>query len=178
MPRYPAKLTHYQGKKLDQFDLNDEAKAHAARAAVLAGSFSAGAVEKKRTKRNPPPPFITSTLQQEASRKLGFSSQITMRLAQQLYEGVEIGGDTVGLITYMRTDGVQLAKEAVEAMRARIRSEFGDNYVPFAPREYQSKAKNAQEAHEAIRPTDITSHPGQSRQNAQRRPGAAVRADL
>ena len=156
---YPAKLTHYQGKKLDQFDLNDETKAHAARAAVLAGSFTAGTVEKKRTKRNPPPPFITSTLQQEASRKLGLSSQITMRLAQQLYEGVEIGGDTVGLITYMRTDGVTIAKEAVEAMRGRIRSEFGDSYVPFAPREFQSKVKNAQEAHEAIRPTDITLTP-------------------
>jgi len=156
---YPAKLTQYQGKKLDQFDLNDEAKAHAARAAVLAGTFSAGTVEKKRTKRNPPPPFITSTLQQEASRKLGFSSQITMRLAQQLYEGIEIGGETVGLITYMRTDGVTLAKEAVEAMRGRIRSEFGDSYVPFAPREFQSKVKNAQEAHEAIRPTDINLTP-------------------
>jgi DNA topoisomerase-1 len=158
---FPARLTHYAGKKLDQFDLNDEAKAHAARDAVLAGKFTAGAVEKKRTKRNPPPPFITSTLQQEASRKLGFSSQITMRLAQQLYEGIDIGGDTVGLITYMRTDGVTIAKEAVEAMRARIRSEFGDTYVPFAPREFQSKVKNAQEAHEAIRPTDITLTPAQ-----------------
>ncbi len=152
---YPARLTHYQGKKLEQFDVNDATKAQAARAAVLAGKFSAGAVEKKRSKRNPPPPFITSTLQQEASRKLGLSSQQTMRLAQQLYEGVEIGGETVGLITYMRTDGVTIAKEAVEAMRGRIRSEFGDQYVPFAPREYQSKVKNAQEAHEAIRPTDI-----------------------
>ncbi len=156
---FSARLTHYQGKKLEQFDLNDEAKALAAKAAVQAGAFSVTSVEKKRVKRNPPPPFITSTLQQEASRKLGFSSQQTMRLAQQLYEGIEIGGETVGLITYMRTDGVQLAKEAVTAMRAEIKSEFGPEYVPAAPREYLSKSKNAQEAHEAIRPTDISLHP-------------------
>jgi DNA topoisomerase-1 len=156
---FTAKLTHYQGKKLDQFDLNGEEKALAAKAAVQAGKFDVTAVEKKRTTRNPPPPFITSTLQQEASRKLGFSSQQTMRLAQQLYEGVEIGGETVGLITYMRTDGVQLAKEAVTAMRAQIKADFGPDYVPAAPREYLSKSKNAQEAHEAIRPTDISLHP-------------------
>jgi DNA topoisomerase-1 len=152
---FTARLTHHQGKKLDQFDLNDETKALAAKAAVQAGKFSVTSVEKKRTRRHPPPPFITSTLQQEASRKLGFSSQQTMRTAQQLYEGVEIGGDTVGLITYMRTDGVQLAKEAVTAIRAQINTDFGPDYVPAAPREYTSKAKNAQEAHEAIRPTDI-----------------------
>lgn len=156
---YPARLTHYQGKKLEQFDLADEKTAAAAKAAVEAGSFSAANVEKKRTRRSPPPPFITSTLQQEASRKLGFSSQQTMRLAQQLYEGVEIGGDTVGLITYMRTDGVQLAQEAVSAMRKQIQAEFGEPYLPVAPRIYQSKAKNAQEAHEAIRPTDISLKP-------------------
>ncbi len=158
---FPAKLTHYQGKKLEQFDLPNETAARAAEAAVKAGAFAVSAVEKKRTRRNPPPPFITSTLQQEASRKLGFSSQHTMRLAQQLYEGVEIGGDTVGLITYMRTDGVQLAKEAVSAIRGQIGREFGDKYLPVAPREFQSKAKNAQEAHEAIRPTDITLKPEQ-----------------
>ncbi len=151
---YPARLTHYRGKKLDQFDLADAAAAAAAKAAVEAGQFSVASVEKKRVRRSPPPPFITSTLQQEASRKLGFSSQHTMRLAQQLYEGVEIGGETVGLITYMRTDGVQLAQEAVSAMRKQIAAEFGEAYLPVAPRVYQSKAKNAQEAHEAIRPTD------------------------
>ena len=156
---YPARLTYYQGKKLEQFDLNNEAAARAAEAAVRAGNFSVSSVEKKRTRRNPPPPFITSTLQQEASRKLGLSSQQTMRLAQQLYEGVDINGDTVGLITYMRTDGVQLAKEAVTAIRTQIKAEFGDSYLPGAPREYQSKAKNAQEAHEAIRPTDISLAP-------------------
>ncbi len=156
---FPARLTHYQGKKLEQFDLNDEAKALAAREAVKSGSFTVAQVDKKRTRRNPPPPFITSTLQQEASRKLGFSSQQTMRLAQQLYEGIDIGGETVGLITYMRTDGVQLAKEAVTAIRGQIKSDFGPDYVPVAPREYISKAKNAQEAHEAIRPTDIALKP-------------------
>ena len=156
---FTARLTHYQGKKLDQFDLNDEAKALAAKKAVEAGRFEVTSVEKKRVKRNPPPPFITSTLQQEASRKLGFSSQQTMRTAQQLYEGIEIGGETVGLITYMRTDGVQLAKEAVTAMREQIKADFGPDYVPVAPREYISKSKNAQEAHEAIRPTDISLHP-------------------
>jgi DNA topoisomerase I len=156
---FPARLTHYAGKKLEQFDLNDETKALAAKEAVQAGTFTVAQVEKKRSKRNPPPPFITSTLQQEASRKLGLSSQQTMRLAQQLYEGVEIGGETVGLITYMRTDGVQLAKEAVDAIRGQIKAEFGPNYVPPAPREYISKTKNAQEAHEAIRPTDITLKP-------------------
>jgi DNA topoisomerase-1 len=156
---FTAKLTHYQGKKLDQFDLNDEPKAMAAKAAVQAGKFDVISVEKKRTKRNPPPPFITSTLQQEASRKLGFSSQQTMRTAQQLYEGIEIGGETVGLITYMRTDGVQLAKEAVTAMREQIKANFGPDYLPAVPREYLSKSKNAQEAHEAIRPTDIALHP-------------------
>jgi len=156
---FPARLTHFQGKKLDQFDLNDEGKALAAKAAVEAGRFSVASVEQKRTRRNPPPPFITSTLQQEASRKLGFSSQQTMRLAQQLYEGVEIGGETVGLITYMRTDGVQLSKEAVTAMRSQIKADFGPDYLPAAPREFVSKTKNAQEAHEAIRPTDITLKP-------------------
>jgi len=159
---YPARLTQYQGKKLEQFDLNNETAARAAELAVRNGTFAVASVEKKRTKRNPPPPFITSTLQQEASRKLGLSAQQTMRLAQQLYEGVDMGGETVGLITYMRTDGVQLAKEAVTAIRGQIKAEFGESYLPFAPREYQSKAKNAQEAHEAIRPTDITLSPAKA----------------
>ncbi len=157
-----GRLTHYKNKRLDQFDLNDAAKAAAAREAVQAGAFTVANVEKKRTRRNPPPPFITSTLQQEASRKLGFSSQQTMRTAQQLYEGVEIGGETVGLITYMRTDGVQLAREAVEAIRAQIKTTFGADYVPVAPREYLSKSKSAQEAHEAIRPTDAALTPARA----------------
>ncbi len=156
---FTARLTHLDGKRLDPFDLADERAALAAKAAVAKGGFSITAVEKKRVKRHPPPPFTTSTLQQEASRKLGFGAQQTMRLAQQLYEGVDIGGEAVGLITYMRTDGVQMAAEAIAAIRDHVRAAFGADYVPARPREYQTKAKNAQEAHEAIRPTDITLTP-------------------
>jgi DNA topoisomerase-1 len=158
---FTARLTHHEGKKLDQFDLPDEASAMRAKAAVEAGTFSVVSVEKRRTKRNPPPPFTTSTLQMEASRKLGMGAQATMRVAQQLYEGVDIGGDTVGLITYMRTDGVQMAREAIFAIRDHVKEEFGADYLPGAPREYSTKAKNAQEAHEAIRPTDVSRTPDQ-----------------
>ena len=156
---FTARLTHLDGKRLDQFDLNNEGLAHAARKAVEAGRFSVGSVERKRVKRNPPPPFTTSTLQQDSSRKIGFGAQQTMRLAQQLYEGTEIDGETVGLITYMRTDGVQMANEAVMSIRDHVKSAFGANYVPAAPREYTARAKNAQEAHEAIRPTDVARTP-------------------
>ncbi|WBV41639.1 type I DNA topoisomerase [Pseudoroseomonas cervicalis] len=158
---FSARLTHLDGKKLDQFDLPDEASAMRAKSAVEAGRFSIASVEKKRSRRNPPPPFTTSTLQQESSRKLGFGAQQTMRLAQQLYEGVEMQGETVGLITYMRTDGVQMAREAMFAIRDHVKESFGPDYIPAAPREYSSKAKNAQEAHEAIRPTDVTRTPEQ-----------------
>jgi DNA topoisomerase-1 len=156
---FTARLTHLDGRRLDQFDLPDEATALRAKAAVEAGSFAVAAVERKRIKRNPPPPFTTSTLQQEANRKLGFGAQMTMRLAQQLYEGIDISGDAVGLITYMRTDGVQMAREAIAAIRDHIRASHGADYLPAAPREYTSRAKNAQEAHEAIRPTDVARTP-------------------
>ncbi|MBW4035728.1 MAG: type I DNA topoisomerase [Proteobacteria bacterium] len=156
---FHARLTHLDGKKLDQFDLPNAEAAERAKAAVERGEFSVVSVEKKRTRRNPPPPFTTSTLQQDASRKLSMTAQQIMRTAQQLYEGVEIGGETVGLITYMRTDGVQMAREAIGAVRSQIGSAFGPDYLPAAPREYQTKAKNAQEAHEAIRPTDFTLTP-------------------
>jgi DNA topoisomerase I len=156
---FPARLTHHQGRKLEQFDLGNEALAMEAKAAVEAANFTVGSVEKKRAKRNPPAPFQTSTLQQEASRKLGFGAQATMRTAQSLYEGVEIGGETVGLITYMRTDGVQMAREAIAELRSHIKAAFGEEYIPAAPREYSSRAKNAQEAHEAIRPTDVSRTP-------------------
>lgn len=156
---FTARLTHLDGKRLDQFDLNNETLALAAKAAVEAGTFTVGSVERRRVKRNPPPPFTTSTLQQEASRKLGFGAQQTMRLAQGLYEGVDIDGETTGLITYMRTDGVQMAQEAVASIRDHVKDSFGTNYLPAAPREYISKAKNAQEAHEAIRPTDVSRTP-------------------
>jgi DNA topoisomerase-1 len=156
---FTARLTHLDGRRLEQFDLPDEAAAMRARAAVEAGAFSVASVERKRVRRNPPPPFTTSTLQQEASRKLGLGAQQTMRLAQQLYEGVDIGGDTVGLITYMRTDGVQMAREAMFAIRDHVKEAFGGDYLPPGPREYASRAKNAQEAHEAIRPTDVSNTP-------------------
>jgi DNA topoisomerase-1 len=156
---FTARLTHLEGKKLDQFDLNNAALAARAKEAVEAGTFAVASVERKRARRNPPPPFTTSTLQQEASRKLGMGAQVAMRVAQQLYEGVDIGGETVGLITYMRTDGVQMAREAIMSIREHVGQEFGAAYVPERPREYTSKAKNAQEAHEAVRPTDVARRP-------------------
>jgi len=156
---FTARLTHLGGTRLEQFDLANETLALAAKAAVEAGRFSVASVERKRVKRNPPAPFTTSTLQQEASRKLGFGAQQTMRLAQQLYEGADIDGDTVGLITYMRTDGVQMAREAVSAIREHVQGAYGTKYLPAAPREYISRIKNAQEAHEAIRPTDVARTP-------------------
>jgi DNA topoisomerase I len=156
---FTARLTHLEGKKLEQFDLPNEATAMRAKQRVEAGQFHVGSVEKKRVRRNPYAPFTTSTLQQEASRKLGFGAQQTMRLAQQLYEGVELDGETVGLITYMRTDGVQMAREAISAIRDHVQQIYGSNYLPSAPREYQSRIKNAQEAHEAIRPTDVARTP-------------------
>ena len=154
-----AKLTHLDAKKLDQFDINTAQLAEKAKAAVEAGDFTVASVERKRVKRHPQPPFMTSSLQMDASRKLGLGAQAAMRVAQQLYEGVDVGGETVGLISYMRTDGVQMAKEAVSAIRDHVRTEYGLDYLPGAPREYSTKAKNAQEAHEAIRPTDVTRTP-------------------
>lgn len=157
----PAHLTHLNGKKLDKFALQTGAEAQAALSLLNQLTYSVGAVEKKQTKRNPYPPFTTSTLQQEASRKLGMGATRTMRTAQNLYEGVDIGGDTVGLITYMRTDGVSLSMEAVASARSVIAKDFGDAYVPASPRLYKSTTKNAQEAHEAIRPTDLSRRPEQ-----------------
>jgi len=159
--RFTARLTHLDGKRLDRYDLDSEAKARAAADAILAvPGFNVTSIERRQTRRNPFPPFTTSTLQQEASRKLGFGASRTMSHAQRLYEGIDIGGDTVGLITYMRTDGVAIASEAIAAARDLIATEFGDRYVPGRPRVYRSPAKNAQEAHEAIRPTDLSRKPG------------------
>src|SRR5690606_15392432 len=141
------------GQTLKKLDIKDETSAKAIVAAIEKGQFRVASVDKKAVKRNPYPPFATSTLQMDASRKLGFSAKQTMQVAQRLYEGVDIGGETVGLITYMRTDGVQIVPEAVAQIRSLIESEYGKRYTPFA-REYKTKAKNAQEAHEAIRPTD------------------------
>jgi DNA topoisomerase-1 len=159
--RFTARLSHLDGKKLDRFDLDTEAKARAAAEAILkAAGFTVAEVERRQVRRNPFPPFTTSTLQQEASRKLGFGASRTMQLAQRLYEGIDLGGDTVGLITYMRTDGVAIAAEAVAGVRQLIGSEFGARFLPGEPRVYRSPAKNAQEAHEAIRPTDVARQPG------------------
>ncbi len=151
---FVARLTHWNGKKLDRFDLSEVVAAQQARADVEAGKFTISAVETKPATRNPYPPFTTSTLQQEAARKLGFTASHTMRVAQSLYED--------GHITYMRTDGVQVAGEAIEQARAVIAEDFGggENVLPAKPRHYATKAKNAQEAHEAIRPTDLTRRPG------------------
>ena len=160
---FTARLVKHDAKRLTKFDLGDEAKAQAARQAVQASQFTITAVEKKPGKRSPPPPFTTSTLQQEASRKLGFSAQRTMQAAQKLYEGIDIGGETVGLITYMRTDGIQSAPEALVEARQVIEGRFGKDYVPETARYYKTKAKNAQEAHEAIRPTSLSRNPGSLR---------------
>jgi len=154
-----ATLTHLDGGKLGKLGIGDEAKATAAQAAIEARAFAVKEVEKKQSRRHPAPPFTTSTLQQEASRKLSFSAKRTMQVAQRLYEGVSLGGETVGLITYMRTDGVQMAGEAIGACRSLIGRQFGERYLPGHPRVYKSKHKNAQEAHEAIRPTDVTRLP-------------------
>ena len=154
-----GRLTHLNGVKLDRFSIADADAAEAAKRTLEAGEFSISKVETKPTRRNPAPPFTTSTLQQEASRKLGFGAKRTMQIAQRLYEGFDIGGETVGLITYMRTDGVQMANEAIAASRDVIGQEFGADYVPGQARVYRSKAKNAQEAHEAIRPTDFSRLP-------------------
>ena len=154
-----ARLTHLGGKKLEKFDLGDKAAADAAVSALEGGNYAVIKVERKQQRRHPQPPFITSTLQQEASRKLGFGASRTMRVAQRLYEGVDLNGDTVGLITYMRTDSVALANEAIAAGRRLIEQQFGKNYLPDEPRRYKTTAKNAQEAHEAIRPTDLLRRP-------------------
>jgi DNA topoisomerase-1 len=160
--RFTARLTHLNGKRLERFDLSDEKTAREA-ADVIARQtgFSVREVERKQVRRNPPPPFTTSTLQQEASRKLGMTASRTMRIAQRLYEGVDIEGDAVGLITYMRTDGVSLSNEAIDAVRRLIGEDYGDRYRPDEARIYRTQAKNAQEAHEAIRPTDMFRRPNQ-----------------
>lgn len=156
---FQARLVGADGKKITRLDIGSGAEAADFKAALEAARYAVATVEARPTKRHPQPPFTTSTLQQEASRKLGFAPAHTMRVAQRLYEGIDIGGDTVGLITYMRTDGVQMAPEAIAAVRDVVRADYGDRYLPNAPRQYQTKAKNAQEAHEAIRPTDMARRP-------------------
>jgi len=156
---FSASLVRLDGKKFHQFDIQDQAHASAVRNQLIAaanGRLKADRIKRKERKRKPAPPFITSTLQQDASRKLRFSAQKTMRVAQTLYEGVEINGNTEGLITYMRTDSVMLSNDAIADLRRQIASQFGNDYVPETPVYYKNKSKNAQEAHEAIRPTSAS----------------------
>ena len=160
--QFTAKLTQLSGQKVEQFTVTNEADAARARAqleAAAQGTLVVTSVEKKQRKRNPSPPFTTSTLQQEASRKLGFGAQRTMRIAQRLYEGVDFGEGPVGLITYMRTDSVSLGVEAVREIRSVIGRLYGAAAVPDSPRMYRTKSKNAQEAHEAVRPTSAARTP-------------------
>ncbi|WP_234050068.1 MULTISPECIES: type I DNA topoisomerase [unclassified Xanthobacter] len=151
---FEARLVGADGKKITRLSVGTADEAKAFRAALDSAQFRVRSVEAKPVKRHPQPPFTTSTLQQEASRKLGLAPARTMQIAQRLYEGVDLGGETVGLITYMRTDGVDMAPEAISATRSAIGKQFGPRYLPGVPRKYTVKAKNAQEAHEAIRPTD------------------------
>jgi len=156
---FAARLIQLDGKKIEKMSLTNEADATRAVAAINAQSFSVGSVEAKPVKRNPSPPFKTSTLQQEASRKLGFNAKRTMQIAQGLYEGVEIGGDTTGLITYMRTDGITMVGEAINEAREMIAGKYGARYVPGTARAYTNNNANAQEAHEAVRPTSFSRTP-------------------
>jgi DNA topoisomerase I len=156
---FEARLVGADGQKIQRLDIGSGADAEAFTRDLEAATFKVANVEAKPTRRNPPPPFTTSTMQQEASRKLGFSPAHTMRLAQRLYEGIDIDGETVGLITYMRTDGIEVAPEAINAIRSMIGKDYGANYVPETPRTYQQKSKTAQEAHEAVRPTDPNRSP-------------------
>lgn len=160
---FEARLTAFEGKKLQKLDISSQEQADDIKSMLEGATFKALSVEAKPTKRNPAPPFTTSTLQQAASSRLGFAAARTMQVAQRLYEGADIGGETAGLITYMRTDGVQIAPEAISAAREAIQKEFGDKYLPEKPRFYSTKAKNAQEAHEAIRPTDFSRTPASVR---------------
>ncbi|QFY44344.1 type I DNA topoisomerase [Candidatus Methylospira mobilis] len=161
---FKARLTYYQDEKIEQFSIVNEEQAYGIRDRLLElaqGHLVVEKVEEKERKRNPAAPFTTSTLQQEAARKLGFTTRRTMSVAQQLYEGIDLGGESVGLISYMRTDSVNLANEAVQEIRDLIAQRFGKANVPGTPRTYKTKSKNAQEAHEAIRPTSAMRAPEQ-----------------
>ncbi|WP_099866170.1 type I DNA topoisomerase [Pararhizobium haloflavum] len=156
---FNARLSAFEGKRIQRQTIGKAGEADVIKAMLEGAAFTVDSVEAKPTKRNPSPPFTTSTLQQAASSKLGFNAKRTMQVAQKLYEGIDIGGETVGLITYMRTDGVQMDISAIEAARDEIATNFGDRYRPEKPRFYSTKAKNAQEAHEAIRPTGFERKP-------------------
>ena len=162
--QFGARLTQFLGEKVEQFTITTAARADEVRGALnqaAAGNLTVANVDRKQRKRNPAPPFTTSTLQQEAARKLGFGAQRTMRVAQRLYEGMDFGEGPIGLITYMRTDSVNLAVEAVREIRSTIARLYGAEALPDAPRTYRTKSKNAQEAHEAVRPTSPSHTPEQ-----------------
>jgi len=164
---FTANLVRLDGDRFRQFDIQDEKQATAVRDKLLSeanGQLKADRITRKERKRRPAPPFITSTLQQDASRKLRFSAQKTMRTAQTLYEGIELNGQTEGLITYMRTDSVTLSNDALADIRRQILEQFGQDYVPEKPNFYKTKSKNAQEAHEAIRPTSANREPKKIKQ--------------
>ena len=181
---FTARLVRYEDRKIEQFSITDEERARevagtlennaaaqrgqAGQEAQPNGALIVSKVDRKQRKRQPAPPFITSTLQQEAVRKLGFTAQQTMRVAQQLYEGIDTGSGAVGLITYMRTDSVNLAADAINEMRRYIDKQYGAKYLPEHPRRYRTRSKNAQEAHEAIRPTSVQRVPREIRSKLSR----------
>ena len=154
-----GRLTLYEGNKVDKLDIKNEKEAEKIYGEIKNSKFTVGTITKKEAKRNPYPAFTTSTMQIESSRKLGLSVNQTMRTAQKLYEGTEIKGETTGLITYMRTDSVVMSNDAINQIRNFVTDNYGSNYLPEKPRIYKSKAKNAQEAHECIRPTNINQTP-------------------
>ncbi len=156
---FTARLTYLDGKKLEKFALSEESRAMEARQRVKAATLKVKTVQRHESQRQPPPPFTTSTLQQESARELHFTAKRTMQIAQRLYEGIDVGDERVGLITYMRTDSVQITATIIDSIRSLIRRELGGNYLPSKKRTYKTKVKNAQESHEAIRPTDIYRHP-------------------
>ncbi|HWU55848.1 MAG TPA: type I DNA topoisomerase [Rhizomicrobium sp.] len=158
---FSARLAQLDGKKIEKLTLGNQGDADRAVAAIKAQKFAVGSVEAKPVKRNPSPPFKTSTLQQEAARKLGFNAKRTMQIAQSLYEGADIDGETVGLITYMRTDGITMVSEAINEAREVIGKKYGARYVPSSVRTYTNNAASAQEAHEAVRPTSFARTPEQ-----------------
>ena len=161
---FKARLSKYGGEKTKQFSFTNEKAVREVEGAIKAsadGILTVGKVEKKQRQRKPTAPFITSTLQQEASRKLGFSARQTMMTAQRLYEGIDVGDGSVGLITYMRTDSVTLAGEAITGIRSLVQDRYGTENLPDEPRTYQTKTQNAQEAHEAVRPTSVSRTPAE-----------------
>ncbi|MBN1585266.1 type I DNA topoisomerase [Candidatus Uhrbacteria bacterium] len=162
-PNFLAKLVSVNDRPLDKFGLPDEKSSQTVIDGLKDAEWRVGRTEKKTVFRAPPPPYTTSTLQQDANNKLNFSAKMTMMLAQQLYEGIDIGGEHVGLITYMRTDSVNLAEKFIEECRSYLQSSHGGDSVPDSPRRFKTKSKNAQEAHEAIRPTDVLRHPNDVR---------------